>query len=100
MTRSKITMTASHVDITVFARPNSRKESINLDSDGKTLVVSVSEQPERGKANKAILKHIAKWLGTTTSNITLIQGSASTTKKIRVDGINEAEFRAAVQKLH
>ena len=92
-------MATKHVDIVIIARPNSRKESISQDDDGKTLVVCVTEQPERGKANKAILKQVAKWLGIGSASVTLIQGSTSTTKKIRVEGMDDSDFKAALQKL-
>ena len=72
---------------------------MELKDDGKTIVVHVTEAAERNKANKAIVKAIAKFLNTTTANVTIIKGMTSSTKRIRVDGIDAAAFDAKVQSL-
>ncbi len=86
-------MAPPSVDILVIARPGSRKESIEAGEDGKSLIIHVTEQPEKGKANKAILRLLAKKLGVSTSRVTLIQGATSTTKRIRIDGMDDGEFK-------
>ena len=87
------------VQFTILARPSSRKQSIELDSDGKTMIVHVTEAAERGRANKAIVKYLAKFLNVSTANMSIIQGSTSSTKLIRVDGMNAAEFDTKIQNL-
>ena len=87
------------VEFTIRARPSSRNESIELDDDRKTVVVHVTEAAERGRANKAIVKCLAKFLGTSTASMAIIQGSTSSTKRVRVDGMDAAEFDARIQNL-
>jgi len=72
---------------------------MELDHDEKTIVVHVTEAAERNKANKAIVKAIARFLGTNTANVAIIQGMASSTKRIRVDGMNTSDFDAKIQSL-
>ncbi len=89
-------MEPPHANITVIAHPGSRKDSIAIDDDGTTLIVHVTAPPEKGKANKAIIKLIAKKIGTGTSSITIIHGSTSGTKTLRVDGMNNNQFMNAL----
>nr|MDO8113917.1 DUF167 domain-containing protein [Candidatus Sigynarchaeota archaeon] len=93
-------MAPPSVDVIVIARPGSRKESIEAGEEEKSLVIHVTEQPEKGKANKAILRLLAKKLGLSTSQVTLLQGATSTTKRIRVEGIDDGQFKERLQKMH
>ena len=87
------------VEFTIYARPSSRKESIELDDDGTTIVVHVTDAAERGRANKAIVKLLAKFLSVSTASMAIIQGSTSSTKRVRVDGMDAADFDARIQNL-
>ena len=46
--------------ITIFVKPNAPKFKIEL--DGKEIVVHATEEPEKGKVNKEILKEFSKLL--------------------------------------
>jgi uncharacterized protein (TIGR00251 family) len=85
-----------HADITVIAHPGSRKDSIAPDDDGKTLVIHVTAPPEKGKANKAIIKLLAKQIGVGTSKITIVRGSTSSTKTLRVEGMDDAQLKRSL----
>jgi hypothetical protein len=61
--------------------------------------VQVKEPPEKNKANKAILKLLAKELGLPSSALELVQGATSTTKTIRVNGIDQANLTTILQGL-
>lgn len=87
------------VEFTILARPSSRKELIELDGDGKTMIVHVTEAAERSRANKAIVKYLARFFGVNTASISIIHGMMSSTKRIRVNGMNTAEFDAKLQSL-
>ncbi len=89
-------MEPSHADITVIAHPGSRKDSISLDDDGATLVIHVTAPPEKGKANKAIIKLLAKQTGVGTSKITILHGATSSTKSLRVEGMDSAQLMQAL----
>ncbi|MEX2684426.1 MAG: DUF167 domain-containing protein [Candidatus Sigynarchaeota archaeon] len=85
-------MELPHADITVIAHPGSRKDAIAIDDDGTTLVIHVTAPPEKGKANKAIMKLLARYLGIGPSNISILRGSTSSTKILRVDGMNNEQL--------
>ena len=86
-------MEPMHADITVIAHPSSRKDSITLDDDGKAFVIHITAPPEKGKANKAIVKLLAKQIGVGTSKITIIRGSTSSTKTLHVEGMDDARLK-------
>ncbi|MBN2151003.1 MAG: DUF167 domain-containing protein [Candidatus Lokiarchaeota archaeon] len=85
-------MEPSNADITVIAHPGSRKDSIAIGDDGKSLIVHVTAPPEKGKANKAIVKLLAKRIGVGTSSVTIVRGATSSTKIIRVEGMDGARL--------
>ncbi len=85
-----------HADITVIAHPGSRKDSIELDDDGTTLIVHVTAPPEKGKANKAIVKLLAKQIGVGTTKIAIIRGSTSSTKMLRIEGIDGVQLKQSL----
>ncbi len=85
-----------HTDITVIAHPGSRKDSIELDDDGTTLIVHVTAPPEKGKANKAIVKLLAKQIGVGTTKIAIIRGSTSSTKMLRIEGIDGVQLKQSL----
>jgi uncharacterized protein (TIGR00251 family) len=85
-----------HADITAIAHPGSRKDSISFDDDGTTMIIHVTAPPEKGKANKAIIKLLAKKIGVGTSNITIIHGSTSSTKTLRVEGMDGAQLKQSL----
>jgi uncharacterized protein len=90
-------MSPSHADITVIAHPGSRKDLVSFDDDGTTLIVHITAPPEKGKANKAIIKLLAKEIGVGTSSITIIHGSTSSTKTMRVEGMDGTQVMSALK---
>ncbi|MCX6695547.1 MAG: DUF167 family protein [Candidatus Altiarchaeota archaeon] len=47
--------------VEVLAVPNSKRES--LEYDGNTLKARIKEPPEKGKANRAVIKLVSRVLG-------------------------------------
>ncbi|NMC03790.1 MAG: DUF167 domain-containing protein [Candidatus Lokiarchaeota archaeon] len=89
-------MEPPHADITVIAHPGSRKEAISIDDQDKYVHVHVTAPPEKGKANKAIIKLIAKKLNVVSSSITIIRGTMNSTKVLRVEGLNTNDAMVAL----
>ncbi len=52
--------------------------------DRARLKVKVRAQPEKGKANKAVVELIAKWIGIAKSNIGVVSGETSRFKTLEV----------------
>lgn len=69
--------------ITVKIKPNSRKEEIRK-IDDKNFIVAVKEPPIEGKANKALVKTMAKYFNVTSSSVQIVSGHSSKQKIIEV----------------
>ncbi len=69
--------------ITVRGRPNSKKEFIKK-TDETSFTVAVTEPPEKGKANQAIIKALAKFLNIPASSINILSGEKSRQKVFEV----------------
>ena len=59
---------------------------------GRQLKVCVTQSPEKGKANKALVELLSKSLGLKKSQFELISGETSHQKRFLVRGINRAGF--------
>jgi uncharacterized protein (TIGR00251 family) len=79
----------SHADGTVLpvrAQPGARRNEIRGEQDG-SLKVCVTQAPEKGKANKAIIEMLSKSLKLKKSQIELLSGETSHQKKFLVHGV-------------
>jgi uncharacterized protein (TIGR00251 family) len=72
--------------ITIFVKPSSPKFSIEL--DGKEIIVHATEEPEKGKVNKEILKEFSKILH---AKVELASGSTSRQKQLLVVNISKKQ---------
>jgi hypothetical protein len=66
---------------------------------GGALRVDVAAPPERGKANEALVRFLARALGVPTGAIRIGSGAASREKSIRVLGKTCAELGAVLASL-
>ena len=85
---------ASHPDGTILqvrAQPGARHSEIRGIQDGM-LKVCVTQSPEKGKANKAIVELLSKTLGLKKSRIELLSGETSRQKRFLVRGITIDEL--------
>lgn len=86
------------VVLTVKAQPGSRKDEIRGVQDG-ALKVCVTQVPEKGKANKAIRKQLAKTLGIRISQIELLSGETALQKKFLIRDIARSDLQASIESL-
>lgn len=82
----------------VQARPGAKRNECGGIHDGR-LRVAVTQAPEKGKANREILKLLVKALGLRRSQIALEDGETASRKVFRVSGIDEAELRRRIDQL-
>ena len=78
--------------LAVRLTPKSAKDEIRgVESfDGAAVLLArVRALPEAGRANQALEKLIAKWLGVPPSSVSVAQGGKSQLKQVKVEG--EAE---------
>lgn len=61
---------------------------------GDALKVSVTAAPEKGKANAALVKLLAKTLGIAKSDIEVIAGQTDRNKTLKLRGLSAAEAEA------
>ena len=84
----------SHSDGTILpvrAQPGARRNEIRGVQNGM-LKVCVTQSPEKGKANKALVEVLSKALGLKKSQIELIAGETSHQKRFLVREINLSEL--------
>jgi len=60
---------------------------------GDCLKITTSAPAEKGKANKAVAKTLAKALGVSPKDVELVSGTTNPRKEFRVAGLSAAEVR-------
>lgn len=93
-----IQQTSDGVILRVYVQPKARKEQI-VGLHGDRLKVAVTEPPDKGKANEAVVQLIATTVRTAASNVDLIRGQTSRQKDLLIRGMNLAAVSAALDKL-
>lgn len=76
----------------VQAQPGSRQNGLRGEHNG-SLRVSVTQAPEKGKANKALVAVLAKSLGVKKSQVELLSGETSQKKRFLIREITPEELR-------
>ena len=66
---------------------------------GDALKIAVAAPPEKGKANAAVAKMLAKALGIDRRDVTLVSGRTSPRKEFRVQTVNSASVLAHLAEL-
>lgn len=75
-------------NILVLAKPNAKQSAVGewVDSPyGKALTVFIKSAPQDGKANKELLKILAKFLAVPISNLVIKRGTASKYKLVDIN---------------
>jgi uncharacterized protein (TIGR00251 family) len=79
----------------VQAQPKAGRDAVVGVHAGR-LKVAVTQAPEKGKANAALVKLLAKSLGVSKSRVTLTAGETSSQKTFHVTGVTAAELRSLI----
>jgi uncharacterized protein (TIGR00251 family) len=74
----------SRLKIQVKVKPRSKTEDVTKEMDGNVYAVRVKEPPVEGRANRAVLKLLAKYLGVPESRLRIVSGLTSRNKVIEV----------------
>lgn len=82
----------------VAARPNAGRNAVVGLHDG-ALKVQLNAQPEKGKANKALIAYLAKILGVGRTDLALIAGQTSRSKTLAVVGFNAGELSLRLRRV-
>jgi uncharacterized protein (TIGR00251 family) len=86
------------VVLAVRAQPGSKRDEVRGVRDG-LLKVSVTQIPEKGKANNAIRKQLAKFLELKISQIELLSGETATQKKFLLRNADPETIRRKINSL-
>ena len=70
--------------IFVKAKPNAFENKV-LKIDDQNYVVSVTELPVQGRANRAIIEELSNYFSTNISNVNIISGRTSRNKIIEIN---------------
>jgi uncharacterized protein (TIGR00251 family) len=91
----ELTSTANGIILPVQAQPGGRKNGVTGVHAGR-LKVSVTQAPERGKANKALVVVLADALGLKPAEIRLLSGETTSRKKFLVQGVALPELQRRI----
>ena len=80
------------VRLSVRLTPRSSRDAI-AGFEGETLRVRVTAPPVEGRANRALVRLLAKRLGVPRGAVRVVAGQASRSKIVAVDGLDAAELR-------
>ena len=78
--------------IAIRVQPRAGRDEIAGERDG-AIVVRVKAPPEGGRANRAVVKLLARRLGVPQSAVEIARGAAAREKLVRVEGVEDAEAR-------
>ena len=88
----------THVVLNVRVTPKSSTEAISglyQAADGAiSLKIRVTQPPDKGKANKAVIALLVKRLGFAKSALSIVGGDTSRDKQIKISGQPDAISRA------
>lgn len=78
--------TSNGVLITIFVKPNSPKFQVTL--DGEEIIVQCTQEPEKGKVNKELIKEFTKIFH---AKVTFVLGLTSRQKQLLIEGLTKTE---------
>ena len=79
------------VRLSINVKPRSRDTKLLVEPDG-TITLHVVAPPVEGKANREVVRWLAKRLGKRSSQIRIVAGLRSSTKIIEITNMNKAEL--------
>lgn len=85
--------TKDGVLLTIFVKPNSSKFKVEL--DGAEIIVYATEEPEKGKVNKEILKELTRLFH---AKVEIVSGVTSREKQLFVEGLTKDQLQGLLTK--
>lgn len=72
------------VYLRIKARPNSSGTKISGILENDTMKIDIKAAPEKGKANKELIKYLAKIFLVSKENVTIISGAREKIKLVKI----------------
>lgn len=89
----------TRIKIKVRVIPRAKINEISGLMEDGVLKVRLTAPPVDGKANKALIKLLAKALGVSASQISISSGEHSRNKSVFIDGLDLHEYQAIIDQL-
>ena len=83
------------VVVSVKVQPNASKDRV-VGEYADQLKIAVTVAPEKGKANKSVIKVLSRLLGVKSSDIEILSGETSRDKKVFIRNINEEDINRVI----
>jgi len=77
--------------VSVKVQPNASKDRV-VGEHADQIKIAVTVAPEKGKANKAVIKILSQRLGIKNSDMQIISGQTSRDKKVFIKNITEEDI--------
>ena len=86
------------VTVSIQATPNAPRSQI-VGWLGERLKVKLKAPAVEGKANAELVRFLAEQFGVRANAVTLLRGETARTKVVRIDGVEESQFREKIERL-
>ena len=83
------------IEFSVRVIPRSSRSEIAGEYDG-AIKVKLTSPPVDGAANAELIRLFAKKLGVSRSDVHIVSGETSKTKRLKITGITAEQFRTAI----
>jgi uncharacterized protein (TIGR00251 family) len=84
------------VCVDVHVVPGSKREGV-IGVHGGAIKIAVLAQPEKGKANAALVEVMSRLAGVRRSAVEVVSGRSSRRKRVSIEGATEAAVRARIE---
>lgn len=91
--------TQDGIELTVKVVPGASRTRV-LGTLGTALKLAVSEPPEGGKANGAVVRLLARMLDVKKGAVTIVSGHAQPLKRVVIAGLSMSEVRQRLMSAH
>jgi uncharacterized protein len=81
--------------VSVKVQPNASRDRV-VGEHGDQLKIAVTVAPEKGKANKVVIKVLSRLLGVKSLDIEILSGETSRDKKVLIRNISEEDFNRVI----
>ena len=83
--------------IQIHVKPKAKKQSISCSPEDAECVISVKSAPIQNRANQELLKFIAKRLGISSNQVSIIRGHKTSKKTVLIEGVSPVEVKEALE---
>ena len=85
--------------LAIHVRPGARRTGV-VGVKADRLVIDVTAQPEKGRANKEVIRFLAKFLGLRKAQVVIISGETSREKRVVFEDMTQDALRSAFGLTH